>query len=316
METATMKKNIALVVVSILVILCSVLSGWIPWHYVAGLLVIVGLVYLTTHIPNPAWKKAAIWGIAVVTLMGLIIPLLYHQAPDPLRDALETLKDAESIRFAEKFSHPNSLPVTLLYKSCEEEKIQSIRNAITEYGEQVKNKDPLAEIKLRTALITVSEQRKKCGDVILEQLSATENGKPSEPIGIVGWLAIIIFFDLAGTTLAWAVQNPEKPESSLWIRHMTFAISIALGVYLVGDWISAQGFSMKESIKKLTAFFALDVHGLSHDIAIALTLAGIVGVVGFTAGAVNRIRKGSFPAGYIAGLSLSLFVIYQLVFTN
>ena len=71
---------------------------------------------------------------------------------------------------------------------------------------------------------------------------------------------------------------------------------------------------MKKSIETLTAFLSDDVRGLSHDITIALTLGAIVGGIACIAGAITAIRRENFPAWSMAGLSIALFVLYQLVF--
>ncbi len=132
-------------------------------------------------------------------------------------------------------------------------------------------------------------------------------GISTSQIGVVGWIAILVFLDLAGVAIAWATEKPL-------ISKLTFAIIATLSVYLAGSWITLKGFSMKKSIETLTAFLSDDVRGLSHDITIALTLGAIVGGIACIAGAITAIRRENFPAWSMAGLSIALFVLYQLVF--
>ncbi|MEK7075061.1 MAG: hypothetical protein AAB968_04830 [Patescibacteria group bacterium] len=109
-------------------------------------------------------------------------------------------------------------------------------------------------------------------------------GISKSTIGVVGWIAILLFIDLTGTAIAWATQK-------MFIRHLTFAMVIALGAYLMGNWIVAEEFSMKKSIETLTAFLAPNVRNLSKDVMLALTLGGIAGSVVCTAGIVTGIKK-------------------------
>ncbi len=126
-------------------------------------------------------------------------------------------------------------------------------------------------------------------------------------IGIVGWIAILIFIDLMGTTIAYWTEK-------LVIRHTTFAIVMTSTIYLVGTWITTTSFSLELVIKKITAALNPAIQTLSNDVVIVLLLAAIVIAVASAVAMIHRIHAGSFPAVPTALFALATFAFYQLLF--
>jgi len=132
-------------------------------------------------------------------------------------------------------------------------------------------------------------------------------------IGIIGWITIIVFIDLMGTTISWALQNVLKNKE---IRTFTLVVDVTLVVYLVGNWIVSQGFSVKKSIEGL--FSHMDryaaVTQLSGDIRILLILVAVVGTIASCATAIVCIRKTDIPVRSVAVFTSCALVLYYLVF--
>lgn len=143
--------------------------------------------------------------------------------------------------------------------------------------------------------------------------NSLKNPMSSGAIGIVAWITILVFIDLTGTTISWALQEKVKNKE---IRTFTLVIDVTLVVYLVGNWIISKKFSMEESIEKLLSHMdnSAAVTQLPEDIRILLILGAVVGTIASCATAINCIRKTNIPVRSIAVFTFCALILYYFVF--
>lgn len=317
-------------------------AGLLPgFTFVLGIVAFVCLIVLIrSNIEAGFWRSASMTGLVLLLFFLNIWSLVLGLFPL----STQTIKDRKGIidvQIYETFHAPAGISLRDLREACDSAETKAANLLRQEYGEWVTEarvKEMLnstdveekafaprqEDDKLRAKIVALKKWRADCSQFILDHtpknlIAATRDYLKSLKVGIVGWIAILVFLDLGGIAISWAIQDPKNPEWSLFISKLTFAIVMTLGVYLIGTWIVSTDFSIKEVIEGITISLAPSVEKakeLHHDIIIAITLGSIVAVAGFTAGAVTGIKKGGFPAWCLAGLSLAIFVLYQLLFVK
>ena len=326
-------------------------GGLLPtFAFVLAIVAITGLIVIThSNIEAGFWRSASITAIVLLLFFLNIWPLItgIFSGIFPLStQAVKDRKEIADLQGYEILHAPAGIALGDYRKYCDsvEAKItdllkrESIGLAAENNIEAMLRRriDPntqmftpsSAEEEYRAKIIALKKERAQCSKFILENtpkgpIIAARDYVRSLEIGIVGWIAILVFLNLMGVTIAWGVQK-------MWVSKLTFAVVMTLVIYLIGSWISSTGFSLKDTIHTLAKKIAPAVGDLSHDIVIALIVAAIIGAVASAAAVINGIqgsavpasttavsggRKGSkFPTWAVAGFALSTFVLYQLVF--
>ena len=268
----------------------------------------------------PSRTMRVIAGIIVAaTLLSIIIPWFLASYFPYTQEGLKERRELTDLWLGEQ-TGGEVTSLAVLRKNCRDIEDAILTNnlrLLAQNLERVRKNQPFDPEKFQGDIDkfnSIQEVRRICSDYLTKQAKLQvgvgqdgQNVSFLPQIGIVGWIAILVFVYLGGATIAYKKQNVS-------INNLSFTIVMTLGTYLIGDWIISTGFSLKKSINTLTAFFGPNIHNLSNDIVIALVIGGIVGLLACAASAVSSIKKTYFPAWSIAGFSLAAFILYQLVF--
>lgn len=304
-------------------------SGLLPaFTFVLGTLAFIGLIVLTRSKVESKSLHVIYFTTAVIVLFALnIIPII--QALFPLGTGIiKERKQIVDIQIYETLHIPAGLAIADYSMACTkaeliattelqkesnglftEEKIKKMLDSVSPSSGLFPYSDE--EAKFKAKIVVLKTLRAQCSEFILQHtpkgpIAATRDYVKSLKIGIVGWIAILVFLDLAGIAIAY------KQEKK-WISKLTFAIVMTFAIWLIGNWISSTTFSLQEVIEKITLVIDIPNRNLSTDITIALILTAIIGAVASVATAVNALKEGILPAKSVAIFALSSFVLYQLI---